>query len=123
MATQRSILWTVTDPRGLSITLTDDVWQNITRKHPAMILYLDIVQRTAQEPEAIYFDPKSTEIRTTGAKIYHYYTSKLLSGDLADKLTVVIVKVVIEPVGNQGYVETAYPVKQVKKGLVLEWTR
>ncbi|MBI3914769.1 MAG: hypothetical protein HY327_11380 [Chloroflexi bacterium] len=123
MATQREILWTVTDPRGLNITLVDDVWHEIVGKHHDMAPFFDAVRLTAQDPEEVYFDPKSTESRTTGAKIYRYYRGELPSGEEAGKMTAVVVKVVSEAGGNSGYVETAFVTDRVPKRLVLEWKR
>jgi hypothetical protein len=123
MATQHKILWMVTDLRGLDITLTDDVWQAIVSKHRELLPYSDAVRLTAQDPDEIYLDPESTARRTTGAKIYWYYKSQLFTGKLADKYTVVLVKVISEIGGNQGYVQSAWASSRIQPRLVLEWKR
>ncbi len=55
--TERKILWTVTDPRGLTISLVEDVWQNHVAYRPELALHLEQVRLAVQDPDAIYFDP------------------------------------------------------------------
>jgi hypothetical protein len=120
---EREILWTVTDPRGLDITLTDDVWFAILDKHPELGAFYDAVITTVREPDAIYFDPHSTALRTTGAKFYYYYRGGLLTGEFASAFTAVFVKIVVEQDQNQGYVQTSYPSREILPRLELEWKK
>ena len=120
---EREILWTVTDPRGLNITLTQDVWFAILAKHPDLVAFYDAVLATVQDPEAIYFDSDSTAKRATGAKFYLYYRGGMFAGQLEGAYTAVVVKVVIEQDQDQGYVQTSYPSEQILPRLVLEWKK
>src|SRR5581483_6280973 len=76
----RRILWTVTDPRGLSISLTEDVWQDVLFKHPELARYSAQVRRVAQEPDEIYLDPISSSQKTTGAQVYRYIKHGFAAG-------------------------------------------
>ena len=78
--TERRILWTVTDPRGLSISLVEDVWQSHVAYRPELAVHFDEVRLAAQDPDAIYFDPTSTAEKTLGTQVYWYYKSGPLSG-------------------------------------------
>lgn len=122
--TERHILWTVTDPRGISVSLAEDVWQEHIAYRPEISAYFDAIRDTVQEPDAIYFDPKTTARRTTGAKIYLYYRSKLTQGKHAGNYVAVVVKVMFEPDNVQrGYVESAMLPGRIMKRAVLEWKR
>jgi hypothetical protein len=78
MVTERKILWTVTDPRGLSISLAEDVWLDHVRKHPEIADYFDEIKLTIQEPDEIYFDPLSSARRQVGTLIHLYYRRNLV---------------------------------------------
>ncbi len=122
--TDRKVLWTVTDPRGLSITLVDDVWQSHINYRPELAEHFDQVRRAVQHPDAIYFDPTSTAEKTLGAQVYWYYKSGLLSGKFSENWVATIVKVVFETATERkGYVETAMLPRRILKRLVLEWTK
>lgn len=117
---QRIILWTVTDPRGLSITLTDDVWHDIIGKHQEMQDQHDAVKIAAASPDEIYFDPETTSKRD-GAKIYMYY--KRIRVAPKTKFIVVVVKIVVENESDQGYVQSAWSPYRIQKRLVREWKK
>ena len=122
MAAERNALWTVTDPRGLSITLTGDVWQEVTRKHIDMPPFFETVKLTASDPDEIYLDPESTASRGTGARIYRY--SRRIPGASRPPMRMAtIIKVVAEAGGHKGYVETAFRTERIPNRLVLEWQR
>lgn len=106
----RSILWQVTDPRGLDVILAKDSWEHTISRHREIADYLFQVQLTVQDPDAIYYDPKSTEERKSGAHVYWNLKSGLLSKPLQDDFVAVVVKVVIENDTQQGYVSTAIPI-------------
>lgn len=120
---ERITLWTVTDPRGLNITLTQDVWFAILAKHADMVAFYDAVLATVQDPEAIYFDQDTTTARATGARFYLYYRSGLFTGKIAGTYTAVVVKVVIEQDQDRGYVQTSYPSEHILPRLALEWKK
>jgi hypothetical protein len=120
----RRILWTVTDPRGLSISLTEDVWQDVLFKHPELARYSAQVRRVAQEPDEIYLDPISSSQKTTGAQVYRYIKHGFAAGRFGLHPLAMIVKVVIEPDDiSRGYVSTMFIASHAKKGLVLEWKK
>lgn len=120
---ERIILWTITDPRGLHVTLTRDVWLAVLAKHPELTEFVESIATTIQEPDGIYFDSESTSERTTGAKFFVYYRSGLFKGNLAGKFSAVVVKVLIEQAEEQGFVQTAYPAEHILPRVVLEWKK
>lgn len=121
---ERRILWTITDPRGINVSLTQDVWREHTAYRPEIDDYLDAVRMTVENPDAIYFDPKTTARRTTGAKIYLYYRSGLTHGKYAENYVTVVVKVVFESGQvRRGYVESAMLPGRIMKRAVLEWKK
>ena len=121
--TERTLLWTVTDPRGLSISLAADVWAMIVRKHQDMQPYLAAVRQTVESPDEIYFDAESTQARHTGAQMFVYRRDHLLSQADADKHVLVAVKVLVEDNGERGYVQTAYASDRVAKRWVSRWKK
>lgn len=122
--TERKFLWTVTDPRGLTISLAEDVWHSHIAHRPELAAHFDEVRLAVQEPDAIYFDPDSTADKAPGTRVYWYYKGGLLSGKFSQNWVATIVKVVIEAGDQQrGYVETAMLPRRVLKRLVLEWKK
>ncbi len=119
----RRVLWTATDPRGLTITLTEDAWEHAISQHGEIADYLDQARIVAQDPDEIFYDPKSTTTRTTAAKVYWYFKSGLLTGKLAEDRLAIVVKVVVEQEDLQGYVSTVLSVDKPMKRLVLEWKK
>jgi len=120
---ERQILWTITDPRGLTISLTEDVWREHVHKHPEIAEYFEEVRLTAQEPDEIYFDPLSTARRRAGTFIHLYYKRHLGRGKYQNTLVVVVIKSLTESGGRQGYVESALLSDRIMNRLVLEWKR
>lgn len=121
---ERRVIWTVTDPRGLSVALVEDVWQTHVAYRPELALHFDQVRLAVQDPDAIYFDPTSTAEKTLGTQVYWYYKSGLLSGKFSQNWVATIVKVAFETdTERKGYVETAMLPRRVLKRLVLEWKK
>ncbi len=121
---ERGVLWTVTDPRGLRITLTEDVWSSHIVYRPELSIHFEEVRLTAENPDTIYFDPDSTAMKTPGTRVYWYYKGGILSDKFAGNWVAVVVKVVIIPNDlRQGYVETALLPSRILKRLVLEWEK
>ncbi len=121
---ERKILWTVSDPRGLTISLAEDVWQSHLAYRPELATHFDAVRLACQDPDAIYFDPDSTADKTPGTRVFWYYKGDLLTGKFAKNWVAAIVKVVIESNNmRRGYVETAMLPRRVLKRLVLEWKK
>ena len=121
--TERTLLWTTTDPRGLSVSLAADAWEHIVTEHDYMAPYLDAVRQTVEDPDEIYFDPVSTYSRKTGAQIHAYYKSQILTGLFQDNLAYVSVKFAPESAGLRGYVQTALSTHAPQKRMVLIWTK
>lgn len=123
-SSQRKILWTVTDPRGLAISLVEDVWQNHLAYRPELATHFDAVRLACLDPDSIYFDPDSSAGKTPGTLVYWYYKGGLLSGRFARNWIATVVKVVVEQ-GNvrHSYVETAMLPRRVLNRLVLEWKK
>src|SRR5215217_7125430 len=110
----RTILWTITDPRGLPITLTSDVWEHIIATHREIALYPETVRQTIANPDAIYFDEISSQKRNPGVEIHAYYRARLLAGELSDEFVYVSVKLVQEGTLQIGFVQTALPSRTVQ---------
>ena len=120
----RKLLWKVKDPRGLVVCLANDIWQEHVAYRPEIKDYLDAVALTVKDPDAIYFDPKTTALRTTGAQIYWYYRSGLTQGKYAGNYVAVVVKFVAENSHLlRGYVESALLPNDIMRRLAPEWTR
>ena len=122
-SSQRKILWTVTDPRGLAISLAEDVWLDHVHKHPEIAAYFGEIRSTAQEPDEIYFDPVSSARRRAGGSIYSYYRRNLTHGKYAGNFVLVVVKAVQEAGSQRGYVQSALLPNRIMKRLVLEWKK
>jgi len=120
---ERILLWTVTDPRGLLVSLSVDSWQHIISEHAYMAPFQEAVKQTVADPNEIYFDPLSTQSRKTGAQVYAYYKSQVLTGLFQDNWAYVSVKFVPEQAGVQGYVQTALSTNDAQKRMVLVWTK
>jgi hypothetical protein len=118
---ERKILWAVTDPRGLSVSLAEDVWPDHVHKHPEIAAYFDEIKLTAQQPDEIYFDPLSSARRKPGTSIHLYHKRKLGRGKYKDTLIVVVVKSLEENSERQGFVESALLSDRIMNRLVLEW--
>lgn len=121
--TERKILWTVIDPRGLPISLVEDVWNEHVHKHPEIAEYFDEIRRTSEEPDEIYFDPLSSTRRRPGTLIHLYYKRSLGRDKYRDTFVVVVVKSLEESGGRQGFVESALLSDRIMNRLVLEWKR
>lgn len=121
---ERIILWTVTDPRGLNITLTDDVWQAHVAIRPELQGHVEQVKQCIQDPDEIYFDPVSTATKKPNVQVYFYYKQGLLAESLEDNLVESCVKVVMESSGTrQGFVQSVVFPNDVRKRLVAEWKK
>jgi hypothetical protein len=120
---QRQILWTVNDPRGLPVTLTDDVWHEHVTRHPEIADYFVEARLTIQAPDEIYFDAFSTARKQTDAIVYAYYRSQLGRGKYADDYVVVSVKFVTEAEGAHGYLQSVLLSNRVMPRLELVWKR
>ena len=110
-------------PRGLTISLAEDVWLDHVHKHPEIADYFDAIKFTVQEPDEIYFDPLSSARRQVGALIHLYYRRNLGRGKYKDTLIVVVIKSLEEDGVRRGFVESALLSDRVMKRLVLEWKR
>jgi hypothetical protein len=119
----RTILWTTTDPRGLTVSCAEDVWLEHVRKHPEIADYFDEVQLTVQDPDEIYFDPVSSAQRPSGTSIFSYYKLDLGRGKFKGDYIVVVVKSIQEARGPWGYVQSILLSDRVMKRLILEWKK
>ena len=121
---ERRILWTVTDPRGLSISLAEDVWQEHASRHAEIEPYFEQAKLTVQDPDEIYFDPDSTAETRAGNTVYHYIRRSFVLGRRRPRPLVTVVKVVIEQDNiARGYVSSILFPGHMKKGLILEWKK
>lgn len=117
------VLWTTSDPRGLMVTLTEDVWQSHVSYRPELETHFEQVQSAVQDPDAIYFDPDSTATKSKGTAVFWYYKGNVLSGKFAGNWVAVIVKVIATNQQRLGYVESALLPDRILKRLVLEWKK
>lgn len=119
----RIILWAVTDPRGLNITLTGDVWDEHVSRHPELVGHVEDVKICVQDPDEIYFDPVSTATKNPDVKVYFYYKRGLLSDKFEDNFVETCVKVVVENNIEKGYVQSVIFPNDIRKRLVAEWKK
>ncbi len=119
----RIILWTVTDPRGLNISLAEDVWDEHVLRHPELAGHIDDVKICVQDPDEIYFDPVSTAAKNPGVSVYFYYKRGLLSEQFQDHFVETCVKVVLEDGVEQGYVQSVIFPDDIRKRLVAQWRK
>jgi hypothetical protein len=95
----RRVLWTVTDPRGLTVVCAEETWQEHLLYRPELGEHVEAVRQTVQAPDEISFDPVSTRKKRHGVSVYWYYQSGLTKGFYAGNLVAVVVKVVLEADG------------------------
>ena len=120
---ERTLLWTTTDPRGLSVSLVADVWQHIVERHDDMPPYFEAVRLTIEDPDEIYFDEQATQQKATGARVEAYYKREILGTRLTDEYLLVSVKFVQELAGLRGYVQTALPQRRIPRRVTLLWKK
>lgn len=120
---ERTILWTVTDPRGLNVTCTSDVWNEHVTRHSELSGHIQDVKICVQDPDEIYFDPVSTATKKPSVRVYFYYKRGLLSEKFADNFVETCVKVVVENGERQGYVQSVIFPNEIRKRLVAEWKK
>lgn len=120
---ERTFLWTITDPRGLPISLAEDVWRVHVAYRPELATHLDWISITIKDPDGIYFDPTSTPHKSGGTEVYWYYRTAPLTDKFAGNYVAVIVKVVVEAQGKHGYVASAMLPSRILKRLVKIWNR
>lgn len=123
MESERRVLWTVNDPPGLAVTLTEDVWQHHIAYRPELETHFQEVKGAVQDPDSIYFDPDSTANNKQGTVVYWYYKGNVLAGKYAGNWVAVVVKVLVTNEDRQGFVETALLPDRILKRLVLEWKK
>jgi hypothetical protein len=120
---ERKFLWTVTDPRGLSITLAEDVWLSHVVYRPELTEHFEWFRVAVADPDAIYFDADSTARKTPGTQVFWYYRTAPLPGKFKGNYVVVIVKIVLDAQGQRGFVESAMLPSRILNRLVLVWKR
>lgn len=121
--TERTTLWTVTDPRGLSVSLAADVWEHIIYRRREMLPYFHVVHLAIEDPDEIYFDPDSTQQKAQGVWVEAYYQHRLFTGKWQTKIVFVSVKFVPEVDGVQGYVQSAMATGRIQTRMVPQWKR
>lgn len=90
---ERKILWTATDPHGITISLAEGVWFEHTSYHPEIANYLEAVRATVEDPDTIYY------------------------------VSVVVKVVLESDNVQRGYVESAILPGRVMKRAILEWKK
>lgn len=119
----RPLLGTTVEPRGLRVSLSEDVWEHIRSEHPEFTDYSEAIQLTVEDPDEIYFDALSSSKRKIGTQVFAYYRSRILAGVLGDNFVYVSVKFVRESSETYGYVQTAFATHSVQKRMELEWKK
>jgi hypothetical protein len=121
--TERTTLWTVTDPRGMNSTLTEDMWAHILERHDDLLPYFEAVRLAVADPDEIYIDEWSAQQKAPGVGVEAYYKYRVLTSRLRSKMLYVSVKFVPTGEGVQGYVQTALPVGHVQARMKLLWKK
>jgi hypothetical protein len=107
-------VFTVTDPQGNRITLTDECWyDHICVVHTEMRGLLDQVRLTLTDPDCIYTSKSSPNS--------HLYFRQYVDPRL--KCAYVLTVVYRKDEAARGYVQSAYPVKTLSKGGRLKWKK
>jgi len=107
-------VFTVTDPRGYVVTLTDPCWRDhILAQHPIMAGRKDEVQRTLEAPDYIY----TSKMKRTS----HLYFQEI--GTTPTGTLYVMVVVEMRRRAKRGFVQTAFLVEGLSKGGALLWQR
>ena len=120
---EREFLWTVTDPRGLSVSLAADAWAHIIERHSQMSPYFDAVRLTVADPDEIYFDAKSTDEKAEGVWVEAYYKRRVIVHERGERILYVSVKFVPQIGGAQGFVQTAVLTERIQRRMVFTWRR
>ena len=107
-------MFTVIDPRGYTVMLTDQCWSgHITVHHPVMVGREGEVRQTVETPDYIY-----------KSKVKH--TSHLYFRAIAVAPTGMLYMMVVVDMrtrSKRGFVETAFIVEGLSKGGALLWQR
>lgn len=107
-------MFTVTDPRGYDVTLTNSCWYgHILIQHPEMSGREGDVQQAVEAPDYIY-EGKSK--RTS-----HLYFREI--GTTTAGTLFVLVVVDIRAHGKRGFVQTAFLAEGLSKGGKLLWQK
>lgn len=105
----------VTDPEGYEISLDLETWEHITKRHPEMSKFYDLLERTLREPELIQRCQKQSEThyyyRLTGRTFYRF----------DDIYLTIVVRREEEP--KKGNVKTAHLIKELRKEGQTIWIR
>jgi hypothetical protein len=107
-------MFQITDPQGKRITLTVDCWENhICISHTEMRSRLAEIRETIADPDFIYTSKSSNQT--------HLYFREYVDPRL--KCQYILVAVQRRANQTRGFVQSAYPVKGLSKGGVLEWKK
>ena len=107
-------MFRVTDPQGNIIILTSECWRDhICIVHTEMRTRLDEIRETVIDPAFIYTSKSSAQT--------HLYFRQYADPTLNCQYLLVTV----QRRANQkrGFIQSAYPVKSLSKGGVLEWKK
>ena len=104
----------VQDPQGNTITLTGECWNNhICVNHTEMKPLLKEIKETITNPDYIYQSKSSSK----GHLYFKEYRNPALNCNY------ILVAVCRRSHLRKGYIQSAYPVKTLSKGGVLEWQK
>lgn len=107
-------MFKVIDPQGNTVTLTKECWEeHICVVHTEMRTLLSEIRRTITDPDYIYQSKSSDKS--------HLYFREYRDPRL--KCQYILVAVYRKHGSRRGYVQSAYPVKSLSKGGVLEWKK
>lgn len=107
-------MFRVTDPQGNTITLTQECWKNhICVVHTEMKSRLAEIRNTVTNPEFIYTSKSSMQT--------HLYFRQY--ADPALNCQYILVAVRRRANQKRGFIQSAYPVKSLSKGGVIEWKK
>ncbi len=104
----------IIDPLTNTITLTKECWENhICVVHVEMKARRDEIQKTIADPDFIYRSKSSSHTRL----YFRRYVEPTLNCEY------ILVAVRRRASETRGFVQSAYPVKSLSKGGVLEWKK
>jgi hypothetical protein len=106
--------WADVDPFGRTIWCGERQWAEHVEIRPELVTHEAAVRETLRDPDAIYYDERSTaERRLRGnpqAVMLHYVAAGRTSGRQTGNLVCVVVKLLSDPATGavQGFVSSMY---------------
>jgi hypothetical protein len=117
----RPVRWSETDPWGVHVTCTEDVWAKKGSVRPELASHEAEIRATIRAPDAIFLDPASSAGRPYGTVIAHYVSHGRTHGKQSGNFICVVVKLLVGQL--IAYVATVILPSDIQPRLQLVWER